>query len=355
MKELLVEHLGLNGKTLKRKDISGHRIKQQVLKALKKAAHERNKEEKREDEKLEGIKERKRIKAALKYTMKRNDRPCKDTSKEKEGMRKTSDGEGNKETANIIEDKLMRWKKVVDIYNQYQDEASTAKSNPVDATQVANTEEDETDAAIEGQKVKERTLFTLDREVRTDTHEEKTEGINILELDRSWVLDSVASRNATSETKAEQHKKKFDKIKERVFETAVGETTSKFGVKGLIEKFQDTTIDIYLMPVKDCPSLLSLGSLERKGYTFMWNYGYLPCLVSQRLKVIRVLDIRSNLPMLMKRGVSELRLNEEVIEGLTEIRFVDGQLRILECKDDLPPAEAEEWPCRGRRPKRKIE
>ena len=68
------------------------------------------------------------------------------------------------------------------------------------------------------------------------------------------------------------------------------------------------------------------------------------------MKVIRVLDIRTNLPKLMKKGVSELKFNEKVIEGLTGVRFVDGQLRITECKDDLPPAEADEWPCRGRKP-----
>ena len=103
------------------------------------------------------------------------------------------------------------------------------------------------------------------------------------------------------------------------------------------------------MPDKDCPSLLSLGSIERKGYTVIWNYGYLPCLVAQESQKIKVLDIRANLPMLMKKGVSDLKLNKEVIEALTGVKFIDGELRIKRCRDELPPKEAEELPSRGRK------
>ena len=73
-----------------------------------------------------------------------------------------------------------------------------------------------------------------------------------MELDGSWVLDSGASRNPMSEKKAEQHREQFAKIKERVFETAAGETISKFGVKGLIDMFQNTTIEINILDANDC-------------------------------------------------------------------------------------------------------
>lgn len=55
---------------------------------------------------------------------------------------------------------------------------------------------------------------------------------------------------------------------------------------------------------------------------------------------IRVLDIRSNLPTLMKKGVSELNMDDEIIEGLAGARFVNGQLVLKVRKNKLPPAEA---------------
>lgn len=167
---------------------------------------------------------------------------------------------------------LSTWHNVAEVLREFIEKELEKEAKPQEG---ADRKEDQT------KRLEDRILFASEKEEEKGVKEEEKSAVDIMELDGSWVLDSGASRNAMSEKKAEPHRKQFTKIKERVFETAAGETTSKFGVNGLIEMFRNTAIEVYLMPDKDCPSLLSIGTLERKGYTFIWNYGYLPCLVPQ--------------------------------------------------------------------------
>ena len=52
---------------------------------------------------------------------------------------------------------------------------------------------------------------------------------------------------------------------------------------------------------------------------------------------------------MMRKGISELMLSDQIIEGLTGVKFLDGYVVLKQCTDDLPPKEAEEWQSRGRK------
>ena len=57
---------------------------------------------------------------------------------------------------------------------------------------------------------------------------------------------------------------------------------------------------VHILP--DTPPLVSMGATVESGFSFLWNCGFYPCLISGKTKQIYMFDVAGGLPI-MAQGV----------------------------------------------------
>lgn len=88
--------------------------------------------------------------------------------------------------------------------------------------------------------------------------------------------------------------------------------------------FKNEAMRILMM--KDAPSLLSLGQLIQDGSIFAWIPSYLTCLIDSSTGTSTPLDVRFNLPFLIKEGIASNIKDREIVQAITGINIDEKQV-----------------------------
>ena len=95
---------------------------------------------------------------------------------------------------------------------------------------------------------------------------------------------------------------------------------------------------IHILP--DTPPLLSMGTTIESGFSFYWNNGFYPCLVSGKTKQIFLLDVSGGLPVMVQGGSFEKSRDQKIIQALTGIHMVTDGDKTRITHEVLNPSDA---------------
>ena len=122
----------------------------------------------------------------------------------------------------------------------------------------------------------------------------------MFQISVKWILDSSASKHFCGKDQAAAFKEHIRTVKATRVSTAAGSVVMN---QAIIAKFGELDVKQEVKILPDSPALMSMGQIVQEGYSFYWNYGHMPCLVSANSSRVFVLDTIGGLPMIVKGGI----------------------------------------------------
>ena len=137
----------------------------------------------------------------------------------------------------------------------------------------------------------------------------------LFQLSYRWIFDSGASRNFCGEKHAKQFAQHLREAKAVKIGTAAGIVTMNQVMDISVPWDAGASRPVHVLP--DTPPLVSMGAAVESGFSFYWNSGFYPCLVSGQTKQVFIFDVCGGLPIMAQGGAFEQIRNQQMIETLT--------------------------------------
>lgn len=137
---------------------------------------------------------------------------------------------------------------------------------------------------------------------------------DIFQISYRWILDSGASKQFCAQRDAAKFKEALRQVKEMSIHTAAG--IEKLDKALMVASATlKTKQEVYLLA--ETPALYSMGTAVSSGFTFLWNYGFDPCLISVDEQKLFVFYVIGGVPMMVKNGIFNKLRDQSLLETLT--------------------------------------